>query len=133
VNSCRWIAGFVLVVVIGCGGGGSKSGSSAGPTANDAANDVSRMLKDFAEATKRAPTSLADMGADYDATHPLGYGAVKSGDYVVVWKAPVSASGSGNVLAYQKDAPSKGGPVVMQDGSVKEMTAAEFTAAPKAK
>jgi hypothetical protein len=42
-------------------------------------------------------------------------------------------SGGGEVIAYEKVAPTDGGYVLLTTGEVKEMTAAEFQAAPKAK
>jgi hypothetical protein len=36
------------------------------------------------------------------------------------------------VLAYETEVPEKGGAVLMQDGTVKTMTADEFKSAPKA-
>jgi hypothetical protein len=42
-------------------------------------------------------------------------------------------AGTGNtVLGYEKDAPTKGGLVLMGDASVREMSADEFKNAPKA-
>ena len=57
---------------------------------------------------------------------------ISGGQCVVVWGCGIK-SGSSAVLAYGKDAETKGGPVLLQDGTVKSMTAAEFAAAPKAK
>lgn len=118
-----------LAALTGCGGG-DKTGPTA-PTVDQTAGDVAEMLTEFTAATKRGPNSAADL-TDAPASHPVGHAAVASGEYVVVWKVPVSPSGGANVLAYPKDAASSGGKVVMQDGSVKQMTAEEFKAAPKA-
>jgi hypothetical protein len=117
------------VTLIGCGG--DKTGPTA-PTVDQTAGDVAEMLKEFTAAAKRGPNSAADL-TDAPASHPVGHAAVASGEYVVVWKVPVTESGGGNVLAYPKNAGSAGGTVVMQDGSVRAMTADEFNAAPKAK
>jgi predicted small lipoprotein YifL len=129
----RTLTSLALVVAVaaltGCGDG--KTGPTA-PTGDQTAGDVAEMLKEFTAATKRGPNSAADM-TDAPASHPVGHAAVASGEYVVVWKVPVSASGGGTVLAYPKNAGSAGGAVVMLDGSVKVMTAEEFNAAPKAK
>jgi hypothetical protein len=58
--------------------------------------------------------------------------AHKKGKYVVVWG--VSGTEAGKVLAYEKEAPTKGGAAVMADGTVKTMTADELKAAvPQAK
>ena len=98
------------------------------------------------EAPKRPPVALhetdvawyrwalspADL-TDAPASHPVGHAAVSAQEYVVFWKVPISPTGSGTVLAYHKDTPRAGGSVIMQDGSVKTMSAEEFAAAPKAK
>jgi len=120
----------LLTVALGCGGGG-KSSSSTSPTDKDNAEDVAAMLKEFGAAQKRAPAGVHEL-TDATASHPVGHAAVLSKDYVVYWRVPVTTGSNTTVLAYQKDVPTKGGTVVMQDGSLKEMTAAEFAAAPKA-
>ena len=61
--------------------------------------------------------------------------AIKSGELVVQWGAPLSPQGepADAVLAYGKTVPEQGGPVLLQDGwAIKSMTADEFRAAPKA-
>ncbi len=122
---------LLMAAALGCGGT-NTTGSMSGPTASESATDVAEMLKEHFEATKKAPNSAADL-TDAPASHPVGHAAVSAQEYVVFWKVPISPSGSGTVLAYHKDTPTAGGSVVMQDGSVKTMTAAEFAAAPKAK
>ena len=46
---------------------------------------------------------------------------------------PVEKTNGDAILAHGKGAESKGGPVLLQDGTIKSMTAAEFNVAPKAK
>ena len=60
---------------------------------------------------------------------------VKAGEIVVIWGVGrATGPGAGQqVLAYEKQAPTEGGAVLFRDGTVKQMTAAEFNAAPKAK
>ena len=122
---------FLMAAALGCGGG-ATSGTMSGPTASESATDVAEMLKEHFEATRKAPNSAADL-TDAPASHPVGHAAVSSQEFIVYWKVPISPSGSGTVLAYHKDTPTAGGSVVMQDGSVKTMTAAEFASAAKAK
>lgn len=126
-----WFAGAILCAVLGCGGSGARDQSS-GPTPQQTADSVAEMLKEYNATAKKAPTGVGDL-ADATAAHPLGHAAVMSREYLVVWRAPISASGGGAVLAYHKDAPTAGGYVVMQDGTVKQMSAEEFKSAPKAK
>jgi hypothetical protein len=53
-------------------------------------------------------------------------------EIVYQWGARIDPAGGETVLAYEKKAPSEGGWVLMQDGTVKQITADEFKAAPKA-
>lgn len=119
------------VLLAGCGGP-SQQGGPSGPTPDQTATDVAEMLKEYTDANKRGPNSLADL-TDAQASHPVGHAAVMSKEYVVIWKTPVSAAGGDSVLAHPKDAATAGGKVVMGDGSVKQMTADEFKAASKGK
>jgi hypothetical protein len=71
---------------------------------------------------------------------PRGYQAVKSGEVVVLWGAKMPGEGEVNagtapdaVIAYEKKTASEGGYVLLQNGTVKEMSADQFKAAPKAK
>lgn len=121
----------VTAALTGCGGPASNA-TTSGPSPTDKVQDVADMLKEYQEAFKKPPGGLNDL-ADATASHPVGHAAVASGEFVVFWRSPVSASGAGTVLAHPKDAATAGGAVVMQDGSVRQMTAAEFAAAPKAK
>ena len=73
--------------------------------------------------------------SDFIDSMPTAFQRVKEGEYVVVWGVGRSAvpGTSGQVLAYEKKVPTEGGAVLLRDGTVKQMTAAEFNAAPKAK
>jgi len=73
--------------------------------------------------------------SDYVDSMPSAFERIKQGDYVVAWGAGRStASGAAEqILVYEKKAPTEGGAVLLRDGTVKQMTAAEFNAAPKAK
>jgi len=72
---------------------------------------------------------------DYVDSMPIAFYRVKDGEYVVAWGVGRSASaGAGEqVLVYEKKTPTEGGAVLLRDGTVKQMTAAEFSAAPRAK
>jgi hypothetical protein len=86
-----------------------------------------------AATNNRPPASVDDLGIKQDA--PKLYQAIVDGHVVVYWKAnPLNApQGTSNtVLAYDSDVPTKGGAVLMMDGSTRKMTADEFKAAPKA-
>jgi hypothetical protein len=72
---------------------------------------------------------------DYVDSMPTALERIKQGEYVVAWGVGLSsAPGAGNqILAYEKKSPAEGGVVLLRDGTVKKLTAAEFAAAPKAK
>jgi hypothetical protein len=73
--------------------------------------------------------------SDYWDSMPTAFERIKQGDYIVAWGVGRSTvPGAANqILAYEKKAPTEGGAVLLRDGTVKQMTAAEFGAAPKAK
>lgn len=79
-----------------------------------------------------APRGLDDLN-EYEASLPVAYSKIQSGDYVVLWGVGLNASAANVVLAYEKDAATQGGLVLMLDGTVKTLSAAEFQAAPKAR
>lgn len=73
----------------------------------------------------------------FENSFPLGAKSVKSGDVIVLWGVKMAnedGSGvTGELVAYEKKVPTEGGYVLLQDGNVKKMSAAEFEAAPKPK
>ena len=58
--------------------------------------------------------------------------AIRNGLIIYVWGASYQAS-STSIIAYEKSVPESGGFVLLQDGTVKKLTAEEFKAAPKVK
>ncbi|HZY90375.1 MAG TPA: hypothetical protein VFE78_36475 [Gemmataceae bacterium] len=98
--------------------------------------DVNDLLHATAGTTGRVPARLADMTPRVQSLYPRGYEAVKSGAVVVLWGAPLKGEGEAGkdeaVVAYEKAVPADGGYVLLSAGTVKKMSAAEFTAAPKA-
>lgn len=80
---------------------------------------------------EKGPARLEDL-RDLRRDLPKVYQGIQDGVYVVYWGARRVAARSDTVLAYVRDAPKVGGMVLMGDGSVQNMSAAEFNAAPKA-
>jgi hypothetical protein len=114
-------------LAVGCG--------SASPTAPPPP-DVSLGLNELAEVYKyRAtqgvapPTKVEDLSEHEDAL-PNALQPIRDGQIVVVWRIGYTPSSS-NVLAYAKDAPERGGKVLLRNGTVKEMSADEFRSAKK--
>ena len=60
---------------------------------------------------------------------------VKQGEFVVAWSiGRATTPGSAEqILVYEKKAPTDGGAVLLRDGTIKQVTAGEFAAAPKAR
>src|SRR5262249_39916979 len=78
------------------------------------------------------PASKAAEFAKYEKAFPIAVGKVKAGE-VVVLSAPIDASATSEVLAYESQAGESGGHVLMREGAtIKKMTADEFKAATKA-
>jgi hypothetical protein len=98
--------------------------------------EVADLIRSATQPDGRGPNRVSDFDR-VQSIYSRGYQAVKSGQVVVVWGVGVQgegagAKGGGDVVAYEKDAPTAGGYVLLTSGQVKKMTAAEFQAAPKA-
>jgi hypothetical protein len=123
----------LLAAFAGCSSPGSDAGNGQVPDNEAILHEVGGLLR---TAGDRAPKKAADL-ARSEAGFPLGYRAVQSGEVVVVWGARMAGEGdsgaSSDVIAYEKQVPAEGGWVLLQNGTVKQMTAAEFATAPKAK
>lgn len=126
-------AAVLLLALAGCGQKGAEpaGGSGGTPTNKEALEDLARMLQDFEQKQQKPPAKLAAV-EPVEPVFPAAYLGLSRGEVVYVWGAPLSP-GSSNVLAHEKKVPAEGGFVLLQNGTVKEMTAAEFAAAPKAK
>jgi hypothetical protein len=75
------------------------------------------------------PAKLEEL-TDLKRDLPQVYQAIQDGAYVVSWGAPLNSAEA--IVAYERDAPSKGGAVIAGDGSVRVLSAEEFRTAPKA-
>jgi hypothetical protein len=131
----RWAVWAALGVATGCSSKGTKAASSEGPTAADDMAEVAGLLRDFAVQYNRGPARLADLAAN-EPLYTRGYRAIQAGEIVVVWGAAVSADPKGGgtrIVAYEKKVGTAGGNVLLENGEVKQVSAAEFQAAPKAR
>ncbi|MGL4549712.1 MAG: hypothetical protein ACRC33_00885 [Gemmataceae bacterium] len=90
------------------------------------------MLKGFEAEKKPAPGKLADV-EKVEPLYPGAFIALTQGTVVYAWGKPIDSAAAGTVLAHEKQVPTAGGWVLMQDGTVKKMTADEFKAANMAK
>ena len=119
--------------VAGCSSGPGGHGQE--PPQKGTLEDVAELLRAGTRPNGRGPANLAAL-AKLRSMYYRGYDAIKSGEVVVLWGYGVKgegemAKGGGEVIAYAKDAPTNGGYVLLSSGEVKQMSAAEFAAAPK--
>ncbi len=124
----RWLTLGLLAAAIGCGGGAGID--SRPPTTGENLADLKEMLEELQSQKKKPPAKVADLRPQ-EPIHPMAVRQLTQGLVVYAWGTGLDAA-SPAVLAYPKEAAEKGGPVLLQNGTVKEMTAAEFAAAPKA-
>jgi hypothetical protein len=128
------LIGVVIVLLLGCGG---VRNAAARVQRSNRLKAVALAYVNYCDDNRgRPPAGAADL-QKYVSEFPEVTQALQNGDIVVYWNVRVPGDliqqGSSNtVLAYEKDVPSKGGMVALGDGSVREMTAAEFQTAPKA-
>ena len=116
----------------GCSTPGSEPRATEPGPADDLL-EVAGLLRDYTAEFRKGPARLADV-AKHEPLYTRGYQAVKSGAIVVVWGVPMVGEGAGTaVIAYEKKPETEGRNVLLQDGTIKRMTAEEFKAAPRAK
>lgn len=127
----RWLTivlAAALAAAAGCGGNDAAPVGVA--TDAEFMTDFKELLTDFHKQKRRWPSKAEELGP-LEPTHPGAVRRVQQGTIVYSWGAAVGTSGQ-EVIAHEKAAAEKGGQVLLEDGTVKSMTAAEFAAAPKA-
>jgi hypothetical protein len=128
---CVWLLVVLAGAAGGCGGSGAGPGNQPAPDNEQALKELGEVYKYLQYENRPAPRKAADL-EEFEGSLPAALPKVRAGDIVVVWNAGYAAS-SNQVLAYEKDAPASGGKVLLRNGTVKAMTAAEFADASKAK
>ncbi|MGP0066055.1 MAG: hypothetical protein ACLQGP_20950 [Isosphaeraceae bacterium] len=132
-----WFVAMVISVVLtGCGGMMEQGPLTADQLEELKLREVGQMYRLHQVMAKKPPRSLKDFNSIGDADAPTGYGAIRSGEVVLRWQATLpdtesepTSSNSDEVLAYIKTVPEKGGPVLMLDRHIRQMTAEEFKSA----
>jgi hypothetical protein len=122
----------VCALTLGCGAGALNAKNS-----NDL-KVIGLAFHNFSDAnTGKAPTKAEDLDP-YLKDIPDASKALKDGKVVFLFGVSMmdilksGTSTSETVLAYEKDVPAQGGLVLLADGSVRKMSAAEFKTAKKA-
>src|SRR5690242_9556320 len=131
----RWNLWAVVVatgigLTAGCGGG-SKGPGTADEGYKAALEELGQTLKSLAGEGRKPPAKMADL-EPIEPMMAVAGPAIRSVDVVYLWGTGYAA-GSNKVMAYEKKVPTEGGYVLLQDGTVKKMTADDFKSAPKAK
>lgn len=132
------LAGLAFALAItGCGQG-TKPDTSPDAVNSQALREVGEMYRLYS-VTKKKPPTKADDCKNSQPVAPAGFRAAKDGTVVVLWGATMgdtSEEGSKDpddvILAYAKDVPENGGPVLMLNRTVRTMTADEFKTTKKA-
>ena len=103
--------------------------------------EAGELLRMFQVEKGAPPKSLQDLQSlpNLEMAAPMGAELIRTGEILVRWNAALPDTGEepgttphSEVLAYLKEVPEQGGLVLLLNRTVKEMTAAEFQAAPKA-
>ena len=115
---------FCAGILAGCG---DSKKAKVGSDAKDPLNELGEMLK----VTRRGKRKTAEEIGRVERVQPLiplAGPKIRDGEIVYVWGTEYAAGGA-KIAAYEKKASSEGGWVLLQNGTVKQMTADEFNAA----
>lgn len=133
------LALVVLVGIVpgagGCGGGSKgKDPSQAGPSPNDGLTDLKNLLEAVKAGQQKAPTSAAEMAA-IEPLFPVAGAFVQNGSIEYVWGAKLAdgPDAAKRMVGFETKAAKEGGFVLLQDGTLKQVSAAEFAGLTKAK
>jgi hypothetical protein len=130
-TSCRlsvWLAGAMLV---GCG---TPEPKPLVATGEDGLRELAELYKYLEYSKLPPPQRVEDLDNYLDSLHSA-LPKIRSGEYEVLWGVGLAAAhpAAGGVLAFEKKAAAEGGAVLLRDGTVKQMTVGEFSAARQAK
>jgi hypothetical protein len=117
-----------LLASFGCGD--SSSSGSTLPSEEAALRDLGNMLKSISEEKKKTPMKAADLDV-YEPIFMSACRGITANKIVYIWGSGYAADKK-EIVAHETTTESAGGYVLLQDGTVKKMTADEFKSAPKA-
>ncbi|NBV44398.1 MAG: hypothetical protein EBR86_01855 [Planctomycetia bacterium] len=129
------VLGGLAAGAIGCGGGSTKKDpAQLGPTPNDGLTDLQRLLEAVKAGQQKAPTSAAEMAA-IEPLFPVAGAFVQNGSIEYVWGAKLAngPDAAKRLVGFETKSPKEGGFVLLQDGTLKQVSAAEFAGFTKAK
>lgn len=128
----RLAGGFGAVLLSLFAGCGAPEPVGHTPPNQEIMKEVWAIYDGYLTEKKHPPRKLEDTEIPFEAANPHGGAALRRGEIVLYWGTPRPAAPAKTVLAYEKAVPTEGGLVLMFDGTTATMTAAEFSAAPKA-
>ena len=129
---------FFLTVLLGLislpGCGGTTGGVGPGMDPQEA---VVKDVGDLLRCGSGKHSKLSDL-FPFETNFPKSFNSIKSGSVVIYWGGSMLGEGEAGkgeevIIAFEKDAESLGGWVLFTNGTVKKLTAAEFSASKKAK
>jgi hypothetical protein len=120
---------MVVVIIAGCGGKTSNSAPEA--RENLQLKEIYELYSMAMKKNQKPPNQLSDF-KEFSAIHATAMQSLRSGQFIVVWGTS-TGKGDQSVLAYEKDAPQNGGPVLLADGTIKNMSGSDLQAAIKPK
>ena len=127
------LAVLVLMAAVGCSGQKAATEKPSGPTAADGLGNLRDLFRLAASGKAALPKSLAEFTSQ-EPFYPVAGPFVLSGEIGCAWGAGLKdgPEAAKRVLAFETRAAQDGGWVMFQDGTIREVTAEEFAAAPKA-
>ncbi|MCI0376362.1 MAG: hypothetical protein L0215_02020 [Gemmataceae bacterium] len=127
-----WVVAAAMLPLAGCGGARNPP-IAAAQTMEEKLTRIGSLYLHYSGDKEQAPGSAQDLRLIQE--HAADLTPVDAGEIVVIWGVKIRDDPQSGrlILGYEKDAPKSGGLVLMADGQVKQMSAAQFAAAPKAK
>jgi hypothetical protein len=123
---------FLLLsfAIVGC----SKGLDADNPEENEL-REVWNLYRGGPKAMLARPPGKLEEVRNQRTLYPRGYSAIEKGAIVVAWGTDLKQiqNPESTILAHEKQTPTDGGQVLMADGTIKDMSAQEFQAAPKGK
>ena len=120
---------WVSMTLVGCGP--DTNTAPVPPSNKDYLQELGDALKNMPPDIRKVPGKMSELDS-IEPLIPSAGVAIRNGLIIYVWGASYQAS-STSIIAYEKSVPESGGFVLLQDGTVKKLTAEEFKAAPKVK
>lgn len=122
----RLLPGLALAALLGCSPTPSPVSESP-PTPADQVGALVRTCRELGRPIPRNPREAEKIpGASPEAIR-----ALKSGEIELSWGVGLAEIGATTLVGHEKDAPAKGGRVILADGTVAELNAEQIRELPR--